>query len=87
MLMVKVNTKIKIIVCLVCVLLLIGNLKVSNASKISIAYLYGNYDYVSLIKRSERSLNVVSPSYFDLDSNGNLILNTVDANLVNNMHK
>ena len=51
------------------------------------AYLYGNYDYISLATRIENSLNVVSPSYFDLDSKGNLVLNSIDKNLVNQMHE
>lgn len=77
----------KIICIVILTLLLIGNLKVSNADKISMAYLYGNYDYISLIERNENALNIVSPSYFDIDSNGNLILNTVDINLISKMHQ
>ena len=68
-------------------LILIGNLKASNAGKISMAYLYGNFDYISLIERTENALNVISPSYFDIDSNGNLILNTVDRKLISRMHE
>ena len=83
----KINTRIKIIIALVLLLILIGNLQVSNANKISMAYLYGNYDYISLATRIENSLNVVSPSYFDLDSKGNLVLNSIDKNLVNQMHE
>lgn len=82
----KENTRIRIIIALILLLILIGNLKISNAGKISMAYLYGNYDYMSLATRVENSLNVVSPSYFDLDSKGNLSLNTIDKNLVNEMH-
>ena len=83
----RIHTKIKLIWVSILLLLFIGCLKTSNANKVSMAYLYGNYDYVSLIERNENALNVVSPSYFDLNSNGNLILNTVDKNLVNEMHK
>ncbi len=83
----KKSIRIRIAICLIMLLVLIGNLKISNANKISMAYLYGNKDYVSLVKRTENSLNVVSPSYFDLDNNGNLALNYIDMNLVNEMHK
>lgn len=83
----KVHTKIKLICVSILLLVLVGNLQTANANKISMAYLYGNYDYISLIERNENALNVVSPSYFDLNSNGNLILNSVDKNLVDEMHK
>ena len=83
----KVHIKNKIIYILILFLILIGSLKTSRANKISMAYLYGNYEYISLIERNENSLNVVSPSYFDLDSKGNLVLNKVDKELVNKMHE
>ena len=83
----KIHTKIKLICVSLLLLLFVGSLKTANANKVSMAYLYGNYDYVSLIERNENALNVVSPSYFDLNSKGNLILNVVDKNLVNEMHK
>lgn len=83
----KNNKEIKVVILIILFLLLIGSAKKSNANKISMAYLYGNYDYVSLINRNSNSINVVSPSYFDLDSNGNLSLNSIDKNLVNEMHK
>ena len=83
----KIHTKIKIVCILISLLILIGNLKISNASKISMAYLYGNFDYISLVKRTDDALNVVSPSYFDLDSNGNLVLNSIDKTLINTMHE
>lgn len=82
----NIHTKSKIICILILLLILIGNLQISNANKISMAYLYGNYDYISLVERNENALNVVSPSYFDLDSNGNLVLNQIDQNLINEMH-
>lgn len=83
----KLSVKIRIIITLIFCMVLICNLKISNASKISMAYLYGNYDYVELVTRNENAVNVVSPSYFDLDSNGDLVLNNIDKNLVNKMHE
>lgn len=83
----KNDVRIKVIIILLLILMLISNLKISNASKISMAYLYGNYDYISLVNRNNNSVNVVSPSYFDLDNKGNLLLNNIDETLVENMHK
>ena len=80
--------KIKIICALFLMLILIGNLQISNANnKISMAYLYGNYDYENLILRNENSLNVVSPSSFDLDTNGRLVYNAIDENFIKKMHQ
>lgn len=50
------------------------------------SYLYGNYNYSNLVTRTRNGLNEVSPSYFDLYTSGNLKLNTVDTNFVNEMH-
>lgn len=81
------NIRVKTVLILVLMLILIGNLKITSASKISMAYLYGNYDYISLVERTDDALNVVSPSYFDLDENGNLKLNIIDKNLIKEMHE
>ena len=68
-------------------LILVGNLQITNANKVSMAYLYGNYDYISLVERNDGALNVVSPSSFDLDSSGNLVYNSIDEDFVNRMHE
>lgn len=74
-----------------CVTLLIAivymNIFGITEAKFNMAYLYGNYDYISLVERTNGALSEVSPSYFDLDSSGNLQLNTVSAKLVNSMHQ
>ena len=57
-----------------------------KASKFNMSYLYGNYDYTALIKRTNNALNEVSPSYFDLNDNGSLHLNVVDTNFVASAH-
>lgn len=77
----------KIFILFILFFMLVGSVKKTSATKISMAYLYGNYDYVSLINRNSTSVNVVSPSYFDLNDNGNLSLNYVDKNLINEMHE
>lgn len=81
------NVEIKV----VCVLLLLGiigmNIPNISQAKFTMSYLYGAYDYISLIDRTNGALNEVSPSYFDLKSDGSLKLNTVDTNFVNAMHQ
>lgn len=57
-----------------------------EAQKYNMSYLYGAGDYVSMVKETNGVLNEVSPSYFDIDANGNLKLNPVDTNFINNMH-
>jgi len=56
-------------------------------AKFNMTYLYGNYDYISLVERTKGTLNEVSPSYFDLNSDGSLKLNVVDSYLVKTMHQ
>ncbi len=57
-----------------------------GANRFNMSYLYGNYDYVSLVERTNGALSEVSPSYFDLYDDGSLKLNKVDVNFVNEMH-
>lgn len=57
-----------------------------NAQKYNMTYLYGSGNYISMISETDNTLDEVSPSYFDVDTAGNLIINTVDMNLVNEMH-
>lgn len=75
----------------VCIFLLLGSIcmNVTNVSqaRFNMSYLYGSYDYISLVERTNGALNEVSPSYFDLNSDGSLNLNTVDSKLVEEMHK
>lgn len=65
---------------------LVGSVNAS-ANRFNMSYLYGNYDYASLVERTNGALSEVSPSYFDLNENGTLKLNRVDVNFVNTMHK
>ena len=58
----------KILPLLIVFFLLVGIVKFSKATKINMAYLYGNYNYISLVERTENGLNIVSPSSFDLDN-------------------
>ncbi|KJS21343.1 MAG: hypothetical protein VR72_11405 [Clostridiaceae bacterium BRH_c20a] len=58
-----------------------------GAEKISFMYLYGGktQDYIAQFKLTKGAVNVVSPNYFDLDKNGNLVINA-DNTLTNYIH-
>ena len=49
-----------------------------NGARFNMSYLYGSYDYISLVEQTNGALNEVSPSYFDLNKDGSLSLNVVD---------
>lgn len=72
---------------LLSIILSITSINNVSAQKYNMTYLYGSDDYISLINHTQDTLNEISPSYFDIDKSGNLILNTVDTNLVNEMHE
>ncbi len=72
---------------MVCLFLLLILSTQVDASRFNMSFLYGNYDYVSLVNRTGGALNEVSPSYFDLYASGNLKLNTVDTKFVKQMHE
>ena len=56
-------------------------------AKFNLTYLYGSYDYISLVERTNGALNEVSPSYFDLTTDGELKLNVIDNMLISKMHE
>lgn len=62
------------------------NLPSFSSAKFNMSYLYGSYDYASLVDKTNGTLNEVSPSYFDIKSDGSLKLNTVDTDFVTKMH-
>ncbi len=78
---------IKIICILLIILYIHINLPLKSNAKFNMSYLYGNYNYISLVERTNGTLNEVSPSYFDLNADGTLKLNKVDKNLIENMHQ
>ena len=71
--------------CLLWIFLLVGFYHTSHA-KFNMSYLYGSYDYLSLVERTKGALNEVSPSYFDLKEDGSLSLNVVDTQLLNSLY-
>ncbi len=73
---------------IIAVLMAVISLTVASANndRFSMSYLYGNYDYSALVNRTNGSLNQVAPSWFDLNSDGSLHLNTVNTAFVSEMH-
>lgn len=57
------------------------------SEKFSMTYLYGGSvsQQISKVKQAG-TFNTVSPSYFDINSQGKLVVNTVSTELVNEMH-
>ena len=68
------------------VILSVGYSTVVNA-KYNMTYLYGAGDYIALVDSTKNTLDEVSPSYFDVGSNGHLVINSIDRNFVDTMHK
>lgn len=62
-----------------------GYSTVVNA-KYNMTYLYGTGDYIALVENTKDTLDEVSPSYFDVGSNGKLVINTIDKNFIDAMH-
>lgn len=58
-----------------------------EGKRFNMSYLYGNYNYIKLIRRTNNSVDEVSPSYFDLNADGSLLLNKVDETFVSDAHK
>lgn len=56
-------------------------------AKYNMTYLYGTGDYIALVENAQDTLDEVSPSYFDVGSNGRLVINAIDKNFVDEMHE
>lgn len=83
----KKEVMLRVICCFFALGLVCINVTKVRGARFNMSYLYGSYDYISLVERTNGALNEVSPSYFDLKSDGTLSLNTVDTNFVDAMHK
>lgn len=57
------------------------------SAKYNMTYLYGTGDYIALVENTKDTLDEVSPSYFDVGSNGRLVVNSIDKNFVDTMHE
>lgn len=61
---------------------------VLSGSKFNMTYLYGGTVEQQIAKvQAAGSFQTVSPSYFDIDSNGKLVLNNVSTKLIDAMHE
>ncbi len=72
------------VVLIICIFA--GYSTVVNA-KYNMTYLYGAGDYIALVENTKDTLDEVSPSYFDVGSNGRLVINAIDKNFVDAMHE
>ena len=82
----------RITVLMIVFLFMLSNVSVfanNQTSKFNMSYLYfGSPDnYINLVNRTNNSLNMVSPNYFDVDRNGNLVwTGTYRKAFVDEMH-
>lgn len=76
----------RVIATLLIVCIFAGYSTVVNA-RYNMTYLYGTGDYIALVENTKDTLDEVSPSYFDIGSNGRLVVNEIDKNFVNAMHE
>ncbi len=79
------KNRMKILVILI--ILFVGSLHAMNEEKICMTYLYGNFDYLSLLGRKKGSVNVISPSYFDILEDGSLKVNSISHDFVQKVHQ
>ncbi len=73
-------------VFIILILVIMMGLYSVEGKRFNMSYLYGNYNYTKLIRRTNGSVDEVSPSYFDLKSDGSLLLNEIDENFVDDAH-
>ncbi|PAB58769.1 S-layer homology domain-containing protein [Anaeromicrobium sediminis] len=80
--------KVSVMMTLVVTLILTGQVTV-EAQKFNMSYLYfgDSNDYINYVDRTNDSLQVVAPSYLDINVDGTLNTEKLDLNLVNEMHK
>lgn len=67
------------------VIFLLGIVPKVQAQKYIMTYLYGTGNYLEMVEERGDNFNELSPSYFDIDENGNLKLNHIDKTFVNKM--
>ncbi|SKC63008.1 S-layer homology domain-containing protein [Maledivibacter halophilus] len=60
----------------------------AQMKKLNMSYIYfGNTNlYSSYVEKTQNSLNVISPNYFNLDENGNLQIVSINESFINEMH-
>ncbi len=67
-----------------------NSLSAEGISRVNMGYLYfgSPKDYTTIVNNTNNSLTTISPSYFDLDSNGDLVITPkLETSFINEMHK
>ena len=67
-------------------LVVFTKLSTFGQDSVSLVYLYGNESFLALKQRDLSAINTVAPSYFDIDEQGNLMVNLIDKVLVKELH-
>ena len=64
------------------------NVSASEGGKFSMTYLYGGTptQQIGYVERTGDAFDTVSPSYFDLDADGYLVVNPISQDLITRMH-
>lgn len=86
----KHKKRLLLIVILILLMLLSVKTIIADSQKINMAYInsWKKSNYVNLINETNNSLNVVSPNYFAINKDGELIVTSLlDTNFINEMHK
>ncbi|MTI69725.1 MAG: glycoside hydrolase [Firmicutes bacterium] len=80
--------KFSVIILFVLIVLITYQVRV-DSQKFNMSYLsFGNSDtYLKYVDQTEGSLQVVSPSYIDINSDGTLNMEKLDSNFIKEMHK
>ncbi|SHH32033.1 S-layer homology domain-containing protein [Tepidibacter thalassicus] len=80
----------KICTCLILILILLSNYSVVQAQKINTSYIYfsDKSSYVQIVDNASGSVDIVYPSYFDLNEDGSLkITQKLDIDFIEEMHR
>lgn len=57
-----------------------------GAQKYNMTYLYGSGNYISMLSETQNTIDEVSPSYFDIDDDVKLKINSIDEEFISEMH-
>lgn len=61
---------------------------VTAGERLSLGYLYGgSKSFTEIVEATNGSINVVSPTYFDISTSGKLEINNISETFINNMHE
>lgn len=75
----------KVMLMIMLIVLTIYSSIVYATDRVSLGFIYSTGDQTNLVERTNDSINQVSPVWFNLTSNGNLVLNGVSKEFIANM--